>query len=64
MLLRSLTSECYDSNVKIKLSSLIGVIENALTQFLEPKLGMKKLMANWETCDWISGRKLMVDNDF
>lgn len=29
MLLRSLTSECYGSNVKIKLSSLIGVIENA-----------------------------------
>lgn len=46
MLLRSLTSECYGSNVKIKLSSLIGVIENALTQFLEPKLGMKKLMEN------------------
>lgn len=46
MLLRSLTSERYGSNVKIKLSSLIGVIENALTQFLEPKLGMKKLTAN------------------
>lgn len=43
---------------------LIGVIENALTPFLEPKLGMKKLMANWETSDWISGRKFMVDNDF
>lgn len=43
---------------------LIGVIENALTPFLEPKLGMKKLMANQETSDWISGRRLMVDNDF